>query len=414
MTGLFVPYTPGVIAIMAESAALSRTQLNLRILSVIIFTFFCYLSVGLPLAVLPGFVHHQLGYSSFIAGVIISLQYFSTLISRPQSGRLADSIGPKKVVMLGLVLCGMSGVMTVIAAFMTATPLTSLALLALGRVCLGFGESFSSTGATLWGMNLVGPMHTARVISWNGVATYLAMALGAPLGVMLNQWMGISGFAGLVALMGIAGFWLASTKPAIVVNVAKRVPFSQVFRRVWVYGIGLSAGTIGFGVIATFITLYFSQRGWAGAAMTLTLYSLGFAGIRLVTGNCITRFGGLKVALVSFIVETVGLFLLWHADVVWAADIGAFLTGCGFSLIFPALGVEAVKQVEPQSQGSALGTYSAFLDFGLGITGPLAGLLMNLTCIRSIYLAAMLVVLAGVILMVRLIKRQPSVASTAQ
>ena len=390
---------------MAESAVLGRTQLNLRILSVIIFTFFCYLSVGLPLAVLPGFVHHNLGYSSFIAGIIISLQYFSTLISRPQSGRLADSIGPKKVVMLGLVLCGLSGVMTVIAAIVAGHPLLSLMLLAAGRICLGFGESFSSTGATLWGMNLVGPVHTARVISWNGVATYLAMAIGAPLGVLLDQWMGISGFAGLVAVMAVLGFVLASKKPAIIVTVAKRVPFSQVFRRVWIYGLGLSAGTIGFGVIATFITLYFSSRGWGGAAITLTLYSLGFTVIRLVSGNAINRFGGLKVSLVSFLAEGIGLFLLWHADSVLIADFGAFLTGCGFSLIFPALGVEAVKQVEPQSQGSALGTYSAFLDFGLGITGPVAGLLMNFTGVRSIYLAALLVVAGGIVLMVRLLKQ---------
>lgn len=390
---------------MAESAVLGRTQLNLRILSVVIFTFFCYLSVGLPLAVLPGFVHHNLGYSSFIAGIIISLQYFSTLISRPQSGRLADSIGPKKVVMLGLVLCGMSGVMTIIAAILAGRPMLSLLLLAAGRICLGFGESFSSTGATLWGMNLVGPVHTARVISWNGVATYLAMAIGAPLGVLLDQWMGISGFAGLVALMAVLGFVLASKKPAIIVTVAKRVPFSQVFRRVWIFGLGLSAGTIGFGVIATFITLYFGSRGWGGAAVTLTLYSLGFTVIRLVSGNAINRFGGLKVSLISFLAEGVGLFLLWHADSVLTADIGAFLTGCGFSLIFPALGVEAVKQVEPQSQGSALGTYSAFLDFGLGITGPVAGLLMNFAGIRSVYLAAMLVVAGGGVLMIRLLRR---------
>lgn len=390
---------------MAESAVLGRTQLNLRILSVVIFTFFCYLSVGLPLAVLPGFVHHNLGYSSFIAGIIISLQYFSTLISRPQSGRLADSIGPKKVVMLGLVLCGMSGVMTIIAAIVAGRPMLSLVLLAAGRICLGFGESFSSTGATLWGMNLVGPVHTARVISWNGVATYLAMAIGAPLGVLLDQGMGISGFAGLVAFMGGLGFVLASKKPAIIVTVAKRVPFSQVFRRVWIFGLGLSAGTIGFGVIATFITLYFSSRGWGGAAVTLTLYSLGFTVIRLVSGNAINRFGGLKVSLISFLAEGIGLFLLWHADSVLSADIGAFLTGCGFSLIFPALGVEAVKQVEPQSQGSALGTYSAFLDFGLGITGPVAGLLMNFAGIRSVYLAAMLVVAGGVVLMIQLLRR---------
>lgn len=185
----------------------------------------------------------------------------------------------------------MSGVMTIIAAIVAGRPMLSLLLLATGRVCLGVGESFSSTGATLWGMNLVGPVHTARVISWNGVATYLAMAIGAPLGVLLDQGMGISGFAGLVAFMGGLGFVLASKKPAIIVTVAKRVPFSQVFRRVWIFGLGLSAGTIGFGVIATFITLYFSSRGWGGAAVTLTLYSLGFTVIRLVSGNAINRFG---------------------------------------------------------------------------------------------------------------------------
>ncbi|SQK74054.1 major facilitator superfamily transporter [Tatumella ptyseos] len=64
-----------------------------------------------------------------------------------------------------------------------------------------------------------------------------------------------------------------------------------------------------------------------------------------------------------------------------------------------------MKQVEPQSQGSALGTYSAFLDFGLGITGPVAGLLMNFAGIRSVYLAAMLVVAGGVVLMIQLLRR---------
>ncbi|MDF2912952.1 MAG: hypothetical protein K0R96_1073 [Pantoea agglomerans] len=251
---------------MSDSAVLSNSQLNKRILSVIIFTFFCYLSVGLPLAVLPGFVKNHLGFSSFIAGLIISIQYFATLLSRPQSGRLADRLGPKRVVMLGLLCCGMSGVLTIVAALLSGWPWLSLALLAIGRLFLGVGESFSSTGSTLWGMNIVGPMQTARVISWNGVATYLAMAVGAPLGVLLNSEFGMSGFAGLIALMGVAGYLMASRKPAVTVSVGERIPFHRVFSRVWLYGLALGFGTIGFGVIATFITLYFASRDWQGAA----------------------------------------------------------------------------------------------------------------------------------------------------
>lgn len=387
---------------MSDAAVLSNAQLNKRILSVIVFTFFCYLSVGLPLAVLPGFVHNQLGFSSFIAGLIISLQYFATLLSRPHSGRLADRYGPKRVVMMGLVFCGMSGVLSIAAALFSGIPLLSLALLSIGRLFLGVGESFTSTGSTLWGMNIVGPLQTARVISWNGVATYFAMAIGAPLGVLLNQCFGISGFAGLVAIMGIVGFWMASRKAGVSVTAGVRIPFHRVVSRVWLFGLALGFGTIGFGVISTFITLYFASRDWSGAAFALTLFSLGFVIVRLGFGRYITRFGGLKVALVSFVLECAGLLLIWQADSVWLVDVGAFLTGGGFSLVFPALGVEAVKRVQQKDQGSALGTYSAFLDLGLGLTGPVAGLLIGHWGMQSVYLAASLMVLGAFVITLRL------------
>nr|WP_154325172.1 MFS transporter [Pantoea sp. 201603H] len=388
---------------MSSTPALSNVQLNKRILSVVVFTFFCYLSVGLPLAVLPGFVHNQLGFSSFLAGLIISIQYLATLISRPQSGRLADLLGPKRVVMLGLICCGMSGGLSIIAVLTAGIPWLSLLLLGVGRLFLGVGESFASTGSTLWGINIVGSTQTARVISWNGVATYLAMAIGAPLGVMLNQLFGIIGFALPIVMMGGVGYWMASKKTAITVNVGTRIPFHKVFSKVWLYGLGLGLGTVGFGVIATFITLYYASRGWSGAAFALTLFSLGFVAIRLVFSRLITRFGGLKVALVSFLIECAGLLIIWQSGWPWLVDIGAFMTGAGFSLVFPALGVEAVKQVLPQNQGTALGTYSAFLDLGLGLTGPVAGMLIGHWGLQAVYLAAAVVVFTAVIITLRLL-----------
>jgi len=76
--------------------ALSGVRLNLRIISVVIFNFASYFIIGLPLAVLPGYVHDVMGFSAFWAGLVISLQYFATLLSRPHAGRYADSLGPKR------------------------------------------------------------------------------------------------------------------------------------------------------------------------------------------------------------------------------------------------------------------------------------------------------------------------------
>ncbi|VTN09096.1 major facilitator superfamily transporter [Raoultella terrigena] len=113
---------------------------------------------------------------------MISLQCIATLLSRPHAGRYADIWGPKKVVSLGIVCCLLSGVFTLAAVLLQSVPLLAVAALLVGRIFLGVGESFTATGATLWGIKTVGAIHTSRVISWNGVATYVAMAVGAPAG----------------------------------------------------------------------------------------------------------------------------------------------------------------------------------------------------------------------------------------
>ncbi len=253
------------------TTSVSTTQLNLRIISIVVFTCICYLSIGLPLAVLPGYIHYQLGYSTLIAGVVISLQYISTLVSRPHAGRYTDIWGPKKVVSLGIICCMLSGLFTLAAVMLQAIPLLAVSALLIGRVFLGVGESFTATGATLWGIKTVGAIHTSRVISWNGVATYVAMAVGAPLGVMLNSYFGISGFAVVVVLVALIGLLFARTRQDVSVTAGVRAPFHVVVRRIWPYGLGLALGTVGFGVIATFITLYFSAHHWQGAAFTLSL-----------------------------------------------------------------------------------------------------------------------------------------------
>jgi hypothetical protein len=50
----------------------------------------------------------------------------------------------------------------------------------MSRVVLGFGESSVAIGTTIWGLGRVGASHITQVISWSGIASYGALALGAP------------------------------------------------------------------------------------------------------------------------------------------------------------------------------------------------------------------------------------------
>jgi MFS family permease len=368
--------------------ALSGLRLNLRIVSVVMFNFASYLTIGLPLAVLPGYVHDVMGFSAFWAGLVISLQYFATLLSRPHAGRYADLLGPKKIVIFGLCGCFLSGAGYFLAAGASGWPAASLLLLCLGRVILGIGQSFAGTGSTLWGVGAVGSLHIGRVISWNGIVTYGAMAMGAPLGVLFYAWGGLRGLALMIMGVALLAVLLALPRPAVKASNGKPLPFRAVLGRVWPYGMALALASSGFGVIATFITLFYDARGWGGAAFALTLFSCAFVGTRLLFPGGINRFGGLNVAIVCFVVESVGLLLVGMAVMPWMAKIGVLLAGMGFSLVFPALGVVAVKAVPQQNQGAALATYTVFMDLSLGIVGPLAGLVMSRAGVSAIYLAA--------------------------
>ena len=366
----------------------SQRELTKRILPYVFFTFACYLAIGVQLAILPSFVHLNLGYNTVLAGLIISMEYVATVLSRPQAGRMVDHLGAKKTVGYGLVVGGVSGVFTLAAAFCLHIPWLGLSLLILGRLLLGVSESMTSTGATMWGILQVGNEHTAIVISWNGICTYGALAIGAPLGVFLERMLGFWSIGAFVMLLGFAPVAMALRLPRAAITRGEKLPFHRVFGKVAPYGMGLALGSVGFGVLATFITLDFAHRHWSGAAFALTLFGALFVFARLLFANAINRVGGFPVASVCFATESLGLLLLWLTHSEPLAFVGAALTGFGFSLVFPALGVEAVRHIPPQDKGTALGAYGVFMDFALMIIGPAAGAIITGYGYPPIYLFA--------------------------
>ncbi|CAG4889134.1 MFS transporter [Paraburkholderia gardini] len=399
---------------MSADSVSSRSEFatTLQIIPVVFFTFLCYLTIGIPLAVLPGYVHDNLGYSAILAGLAISVQYFATLASRPIAGRSADTLGPKKTVTIGLIGCGASGVLLLAAVLCGRWPALSLGLLVISRLTLGFGESLCGTGAILWGIGRIGTANNARVISWNGIATYGALAIGAPLGVAIVHTVGFEALGFVVIALAALGVYLARPIAPVPVVHGERMSYRSVFTRVLPHGIGLALGSAGFGSIATFITLFYAARHWPNAALSLTVFGTLFVGSRLLFANTIRTYGGFRVAIASFAFECVGLLMLWLAPEPHFALAGAALTGFGFALVFPALGVEAVALVPPASRGAALSAYSVFLDLSLGITGPLAGYIAGEFGYASVFLFAAVASAAAVVLSMMLYLRHARVSGT--
>ncbi|EPJ91144.1 MFS transporter [Pseudomonas psychrophila] len=379
--------------------------ITLQVVSIVLFTFIGYLNIGIPLAVLPGYVHNHLGYGTVIAGLVISVQYLATLLSRPYASRIIDNLGSKHAVMYGLAGCGLSGVLMLASSWTASMPAVSLTCLLIGRLVLGSAESLVGSGSIGWGIGRVGAANTAKVISWNGIASYGAIAIGAPLGVVMVSHLGMWSMGVSIILLALVGLLLAWPKRAAPIVSGVRLPFLHVLGRVFPHGAGLALGSIGFGTIATFITLYYATNHWENAVLCLSLFGASFIGARLIFGNFINRIGGFRVAIACLSVETLGLLLLWLAPNPELALAGAALSGFGFSLVFPALGVEAVNLVPASSRGAAVGAYSLFIDLSLGITGPLVGAVAAGFGFASIFLFAALAAFSGLLLSVYLYRQ---------
>ena len=379
---------------------------KLAITGYVFFTFLGYLCIGLPLAVIPMFVHNTLGYTEIIAGVVISLQYLATFLIRGYSGKIVDTHGPKRAVLLSMASFVVSGGLLFLALYLRHTPLLSISVLALSRLLTGCAEGMIGASPINWAMMVVGREHTATAISYNGIASYGALALGAPIGVWIADSMDIA-YIGLVGmLIGAIGYALATTKTAVrPQGSTEQISFWKVLGIVAPFGAALGLAGIGFGGISNFITLYYDYFHWSHAAYCLSAFSVLFVLGRFIFADAIDRFGGQKVALICLIIEVLGLFLLFSAKQPMMALLGAAVTGIGFSLVFPALGVEAVKRAPIASSGAALAAYGLFIDISLGVTGPFAGSVIKVFGMPYLFAFCGLMVFIGLLIVWRLKKK---------
>lgn len=393
------------------SPASSSLSITLQIVSIVFYTFIAFLCIGLPIAVLPGYVHEQLGFSAVVAGLTIGLQYLATLLSRPMAGRLSDSVGTKRAIVYGLSGIVLSGVLTLISTLLQSFPLPSLLILIVGRLLLGVAQGLIGVGTISWCMGQVGVEHTARSISWNGIASYGAIAIGAPLGVVMVGELGFASLGVALSLLAGAALLMIRNKPSVPVIRGERLPFWAVFGRIAPFGASLSLASIGYGTLTTFITLFYISRGWTGAAWCLTVFGICFILARLLFISSIARFGGFNSAIACMSIETLGLVLLWLAPSTTFALVGAGLAGFGLSLVYPALGVEAIKQVPNTSRGAGLSAYAVFFDLALAIAGPLMGAVALNLGYSSIFFCAALLSVTGLGLTLLLRRRAMNASS---
>src|SRR5580700_6155912 len=381
----------------------------------IIAALFCgYLAVGLPLPVLPLFIHDKLGFSTLVVGLVIGVQFLATVVTRGYAGRLTDQHGGKRSALQGAAVCALGGLLYLISAMPGLSPAVSLAIIVLGRLAAGFGESQLVTGCVSWSIASVGPQRAGMSMSWTGIAMFAALAIGAPAGMTLYQAYGLGVAMSACIVAPMIAVLIALRATSYDSPGGHRLPFYLVVGQIWREGLGLMLQGVGLSGLTAFASLYFAAQAWSQAGLVMTAFGIGFIFVRAVLGSLPDKIGGYRVALWSLIVEALGQVIVWGAPNETVALTGALVTGLGCALVYPALGVEALKRVLPANRGSAMGAFSAFLDIAYGLAAPAAGLIAGRFGYAAVYLFGAACAVLGATLVVTVgSSRRTSTSSTA-
>jgi MFS family permease len=381
----------------SDTSAASVPMTRLYVLAVILFV--SYLTVAMALPVVPLFVVHDLGLSNALAGTAVGIAFLSTIVTRGYAGALCDKRGPKLSMGRGLIAYA-AGSLICLAAGLSGLPVpAAFALLAIGRLVIGLGESMTAVGVIAWGIGIVGPARSGKVLAMVGAALYGAFAIGAPIGLMLSDHLGFSGLMLASTVLPLLGLLAIRGMPGVAGNPhAARPPMIEVIGRIWRQGAIVCLQGIGFAGLGAFFSLYFVARGWDNAGLGLTAFGAGFVLVRFLFGHLPDKLGGLPVAIGSLAIETVGQLVIWQAEIPSLALLGAFLTGLGCSMIFPAMGRDVVHRVPQHLRGTALGAFSAFQDLAYGLTGPLVGLMIDRAGYSVVFLLGTVAAALGLLL----------------
>lgn len=352
-----------------------------------------FVIIGVALPVLPLHVHDDLGFNTFVVGLVAGAQFAASLVSRIWAGSYSDRHGTKQGVVTGLIGAVAAGLLYVLSLAFVKVPVLSVSILLIGRAVLGGAESFIITGAVAWGLGLVDREHAGKVIAWVGTAMFASMALGGPVGTVLYGSVGFIAVALVTTVLPLVVLlYLVRVPPIALHPHGEHSSLKTVMRAVWLPGLGAALASIGYCAILAFSSLFYTDMHWHPVWMAFTAFGLALMFARMVAGHLPDRFGGAKVALVFVVIQAAGLILMWLARTSLIASAGAALAGLGYSLVYPGLGVEAVSATTPKNRGLAMGIYTAFLDVAMAVGSPALGWVGGHIGLEAVFLVAAAIV----------------------
>jgi len=297
-------------------------------------------------------------------GLIITLFTISAAISRPFSGKLADTIGRKKVIYLGIIC---SFIVMLIYPFSY-----SVLFFLILRFLHGFSAGFAPTGATALLTDLIPEKSRGHAMGIWG--TFISLGIGV--GQTLGSWIYLSFDFTILFLIGalfsliafILVFWIKET----LVNQQKfnfkllRISWKDVFEpNVLPAAFVMLLSAMCSGMIFVLTPDLSTYLGISNKGFFFGIYVIATILIRLLTSSLSDRIGREKTLLIGCFILVISMLLVGTSNSIVSYIFAAIIFGIATGITSPTMFAWTADLSHEDRRGVGAGTMFIALEFGI-------------------------------------------------
>ena len=333
------------------------------------FTFTVFLSAFQLLPTAP-FHILDLGGSTWAAGMFLGFLTYSSAVSAPFTGAIADRIGQRRILIVAsLALAGFAALYAVVTDYRLVLGLA----LVQGIFWSGL---LSASSAYMTGIL---PAHRrAEGIGYWGLSTMAAIAVSPTIGfwVYRHGWIWLCVLAGTLNLVMACIAWSLREhpKPAAAPQVGRR---GLLEWRVLVISLTLFLYSYGYGGITSFAAMYADASGTTPKGIYLTALAVVILCTRPLSARLGDIWGYKRVFIPCLVLISVGLACLAVGGTRFWMVTSAVIFGIGFGTAYPAYVGYVLRDVAEDRRGAAFGAILAAFDTGIGTGSTSMGWLID-------------------------------------
>lgn len=309
-------------------------------------------------------------------GFIISLFTLTAMVSRPFSGKLADKIGRKPVMMFGALVCFGCGFVYPV--------LSSVSAFLFLRLVHGFSTGFTPTGQTAYLADIIPAHRRGEAMGLLGTISTLGMAGGPAIGgVIANHFSldvlfycsSLCAITSILILMGVKE--TLATRHAFSHRLLKISREDLIEPRVVMACVVMGLSYYFYGALLTLIPDFGEWVGIKNKGLLFTYLTVASLMMRLFAGKASDRYGRVPVLKISMAVMTIATLIIGFATVKWHLQLGIIVYGIANGMTSPTLFAWTTDLSDENHKGRGLASLYIFMELGIGVGALLSGYIYN-------------------------------------